>query len=217
MTIALRGAARAQGLFIERPQLAGVDTGKRVQLTHDLDHLKLMPPLKMKRRRPLLPGQHRLLLAECPVALHVAAAMHRVDDRGDARHPPQESGKPGGPGSSPRAPLLRERRGEARAPGIPCGPLLTGQHLNFARLLRAQGFFLRKQLRPALFLRDLQLIAPPPVILGLGELLLRLAMRRYEVARLLVDVPNFWERPELAGMLRDVREKPEKYEWLRQQ
>ncbi len=29
-----------------------------------------------------------------------------------------------------------------------------------------------------------------------------------------VDVPNFWERPELAGYLRDVREKPDKYEWL---
>ena len=29
-----------------------------------------------------------------------------------------------------------------------------------------------------------------------------------------VEVPNFWERPELAGMLRDVREKPDKYAWL---
>lgn len=29
-----------------------------------------------------------------------------------------------------------------------------------------------------------------------------------------VDVPNFWERPELSGMLRDVREKPDKYAWL---
>jgi type IV secretion system protein VirD4 len=29
-----------------------------------------------------------------------------------------------------------------------------------------------------------------------------------------VDVPNFWERPELGGYLRDVREKPDKYEWL---
>ncbi len=29
-----------------------------------------------------------------------------------------------------------------------------------------------------------------------------------------VDVPNFWERPEMAGMLRDVREKPDKYGWL---
>lgn len=29
-----------------------------------------------------------------------------------------------------------------------------------------------------------------------------------------VDVPNFWERPELAGYLRDVREKPERYKWL---
>ncbi|EJJ27303.1 TraM recognition domain-containing protein [Rhizobium sp. CF142] len=29
-----------------------------------------------------------------------------------------------------------------------------------------------------------------------------------------VDMPNFWERPEMSGMLRDVRLKPDKYEWL---
>lgn len=29
-----------------------------------------------------------------------------------------------------------------------------------------------------------------------------------------VDVPNFWGRPELSGYLRDVRLKPDKYEWL---
>lgn len=29
-----------------------------------------------------------------------------------------------------------------------------------------------------------------------------------------VDVPNFWERPEMAGMIRDVRIKPDKYAWL---
>jgi len=29
-----------------------------------------------------------------------------------------------------------------------------------------------------------------------------------------VDVPNFWERPEMNGMLRDVRTKPDKYAWL---
>lgn len=29
-----------------------------------------------------------------------------------------------------------------------------------------------------------------------------------------VDVPNFWERPEMAGYLRDVRQKPAKYRWL---
>ncbi|UJW86904.1 type IV secretory system conjugative DNA transfer family protein [Devosia sp. SL43] len=29
-----------------------------------------------------------------------------------------------------------------------------------------------------------------------------------------VDVPNFWERPEMAAMLRDVRLKPDKYGWL---
>jgi type IV secretion system protein VirD4 len=30
-----------------------------------------------------------------------------------------------------------------------------------------------------------------------------------------VDMPNFWERPELRGFLRDVRAKPDKYDWLR--
>lgn len=29
-----------------------------------------------------------------------------------------------------------------------------------------------------------------------------------------VDVPNFWERPEMSGLLRDVRQKPDKYAWL---
>ena len=29
-----------------------------------------------------------------------------------------------------------------------------------------------------------------------------------------VDVPNFWERPEMSGYLRDVRLKPDKYAWL---
>lgn len=30
----------------------------------------------------------------------------------------------------------------------------------------------------------------------------------------IVDVPNFWERPELSGYLRDVRDKPDKYAWI---
>lgn len=29
-----------------------------------------------------------------------------------------------------------------------------------------------------------------------------------------LDMPNFWERPELSGYLRDAREKPDRYEWL---
>lgn len=29
-----------------------------------------------------------------------------------------------------------------------------------------------------------------------------------------VDMPNFWERPEMSSMLRDVRQKPDKYAWL---
>jgi len=29
-----------------------------------------------------------------------------------------------------------------------------------------------------------------------------------------VDMPEFWHRPEMSGMLRDVRAKPEKYGWL---
>jgi type IV secretion system protein VirD4 len=29
-----------------------------------------------------------------------------------------------------------------------------------------------------------------------------------------VAMPNFWERPELCGYLRDVREKPDRYAWL---
>jgi type IV secretion system protein VirD4 len=32
-----------------------------------------------------------------------------------------------------------------------------------------------------------------------------------------VDAPNFWERTEMFGMLRDVRQKPDKYEWLARQ
>ncbi|MCP8896348.1 TraM recognition domain-containing protein [Shinella daejeonensis] len=29
-----------------------------------------------------------------------------------------------------------------------------------------------------------------------------------------VDMPNFWEREEMSGLLRDVRERPDKYAWL---
>lgn len=29
-----------------------------------------------------------------------------------------------------------------------------------------------------------------------------------------VAMPEFWERPEMSGMLRDVRRKPDKYAWL---
>lgn len=31
-----------------------------------------------------------------------------------------------------------------------------------------------------------------------------------------VDMPNFWERSEMSGLLRDVHEKPDKYCWLRE-
>lgn len=30
-----------------------------------------------------------------------------------------------------------------------------------------------------------------------------------------VDVPNFWERPEMSGMLRDARQRPDKYAWIK--
>lgn len=33
----------------------------------------------------------------------------------------------------------------------------------------------------------------------------------------IVDTPNFWERPEMSGMLRDVRQKPERYAWLQRE
>lgn len=32
-----------------------------------------------------------------------------------------------------------------------------------------------------------------------------------------VEMPSFWERPEMSGMLRDVRKKPDKYAWLMRQ
>jgi type IV secretion system protein VirD4 len=32
-----------------------------------------------------------------------------------------------------------------------------------------------------------------------------------------LDMPNYWERPELSGYLRDVREKPDRYAWLERQ
>jgi type IV secretion system protein VirD4 len=31
-----------------------------------------------------------------------------------------------------------------------------------------------------------------------------------------VHTPNFWERPEMSGYLRDVRHKPDKYAWVKQ-
>jgi hypothetical protein len=30
-----------------------------------------------------------------------------------------------------------------------------------------------------------------------------------------VETPNFWERPEMSGLLRDVRTRPDKYAWVK--
>jgi hypothetical protein len=53
-----------------------------------------------------------------------------------------------------------------------------------------------------------------PLRLGVVRVLLRQAFVR-DWGFFTVAMPNFWERPEMSGMLRDVRLKPDKYDWLK--
>ncbi len=39
-------------------------------------------------------------------------------------------------------------------------------------------------------------------------------LESWDVGYFVVETPNFWERLEMAGYLRDLREKPDKYAWL---
>lgn len=66
------------------------------------------------------------------------------------------------------------------------------------------GDNLSEQARPLLQLEDIRRIA------GTEQGLLEAR----DTGFFTVDMPPFWERPELSGMIRDVRQRPDKYNWL---
>lgn len=70
--------------------------------------------------------------------------------------------------------------------------------------LQGSGDNLPEQSRPLLQVEDIQ------TAVGGETAMLESRDEGYFV----VDVPNFWERPELSGYLRDVRAKPDRYGWL---
>jgi len=70
--------------------------------------------------------------------------------------------------------------------------------------VQGSGDNLSEQSRPLLQVEDIQ------AAVGGETALLESRDEGYFV----VDVPNFWERPELSGYLRDVRVKPDRYGWL---
>ena len=71
--------------------------------------------------------------------------------------------------------------------------------------VNGSGDSLSEQSRPLLQVEDVRAAT------GSDSALLEARDQGYFV----VDMPNFWERPELSGYLRDVRLKPHSYDWLR--
>lgn len=72
--------------------------------------------------------------------------------------------------------------------------------------VNGSGDSLSEQSRPLLQVEDIRAAT------GADKALLEARDQGYFV----VDMPNFWERPELSGYLRDVREKPGRYDYLTQ-
>lgn len=69
--------------------------------------------------------------------------------------------------------------------------------------VNGSGDNLSEQSRPLLQVEDIRAATG-------GELAL---LEARDHGYFVVDVPNFWDRPELSKMLRDVRTKPDKYTW----
>ena len=81
--------------------------------------------------------------------------------------------------------------------------MVRGFNVNMNQV-NGSGDNLGEQARPLLQVEDIRIAT------GGDTALLESRDQGYFV----VDVPNFWERPEMSGLLRDVREKPDKYDWL---
>jgi type IV secretion system protein VirD4 len=72
--------------------------------------------------------------------------------------------------------------------------------------VNGSGDNLSEQSRPLLQVEDIRIATG-------GETAL---LESRDLGYFIVDVPNFWERPEMNGYLRDVRDKPDRFEWLGQ-
>jgi type IV secretion system protein VirD4 len=71
--------------------------------------------------------------------------------------------------------------------------------------VNGSGDNLSEQARPLLQVEDIRLATG-------GE---KALLESRDHGFFVVDVPNFWERPEMSGMLRDVNLKPDTYDWLK--
>ena len=83
--------------------------------------------------------------------------------------------------------------------------MVRGFNVN-SNQVNGSGDNLSEQARPLLQVEDIRIATG-------GETAL---LESRDLGFFTVDVPNFWDRPEMSGSLRDVRLKPDKYDWLRQ-
>ncbi|WP_298821464.1 TraM recognition domain-containing protein [uncultured Roseibium sp.] len=70
--------------------------------------------------------------------------------------------------------------------------------------VNGSGDSLSEQSRPLLQVEDIRAATG-------GETAL---LESRDLGYFIVDMPNFWERPEMDSYLRDVRQKPDRYKWL---
>lgn len=81
----------------------------------------------------------------------------------------------------------------------------NGERINVSNAqVNGSGDNLSEQSRPLLQVEDIRMATG-------GETGL---LESRDLGYFTVELPNFWERPEMGGMLRDVRLKPDKYAWL---
>jgi type IV secretion system protein VirD4 len=82
--------------------------------------------------------------------------------------------------------------------------MVRGFNVNMNQI-NGSGDNLSEQARPLLQVEDIRIATG-------GETAL---LESRDQGYFVVDMPNFWERPEMSGLLRDVREKPDKYGWIK--
>jgi type IV secretion system protein VirD4 len=82
--------------------------------------------------------------------------------------------------------------------------MVRGFNVNMNQV-NGSGDNLSEQARPLLQVEDIRIATG-------GETAL---LESRDQGYFVVDVPNFWERPEMSGLLRNVNDKPDKYDWLK--
>ncbi|AOO79525.1 hypothetical protein BHK69_02610 [Bosea vaviloviae] len=82
--------------------------------------------------------------------------------------------------------------------------MVRGFNVNMNQV-NGSGDNLSEQPRPLLQVEDVRIAT------GVESALLESRDQGYFV----VDMPNFWERRETSGLLRDVNDEPDKYDWIK--